>query len=42
MRLASLLGVSEQAENILLECEREVEPLFTKVQEWRNTTKQRC
>ena len=33
MRLASLLGVSEQAENILLECEREVEPLFTKVQE---------
>ena len=32
MRLASLLGVSDQAENILLECEGEVEPLFTKVQ----------
>lgn len=33
MELASLLGVSEQAEKMLLTCEDEIEPLFAKVQE---------
>lgn len=33
MKLASLLGISEEAENILLQCEKEIEPLFTRVQE---------